>query len=114
MMEDLKAKCEPFSELFNEAFCPLEYVTTNAELVFACQQVLRLPSLGVTRHLITMIMKAAAATTPLTDRLALRAVLAGDDQRAARIWRQEFSGPPASQPLPPAERRTGPGHLRIV
>jgi hypothetical protein len=120
MMDDLKRKLEPFDLLFNEAFCPLEYIKTNAELVFACEQVLRLPSLGITKHLVTMIKKAADSRTPLTDRLALRAVLAGDDQRAARIWRREFAGQdemPTPRPAFPGACQPGAGRqptLRAV
>ncbi len=93
MVDELKSRCEPFCRLFDEAGTPLSSVESDADLVWACERVLQLPRLGITKHLLTMVMKAADVRTPLTDRLALRAVLAGDEQRAARIWRREFDGP---------------------
>lgn len=84
--------CEPFSRLFDEAGTPLQFVDTDRQLAFAIDAVLRLDGLGITRHLLTMVKRAASTDTPLTDRLALRAVLEGDEERAARIWRAELEG----------------------
>lgn len=107
----LLSHCEPFSRLFDEAGTPLLFVDTDRQLAFAIDAVLRLDGLGITRHLLTMVKRAASPDTPLTDRLALRAVLAGDEERAARIWRAEFDGRPLPQngPIEPPALVSG-GH----
>lgn len=87
--------CEPYSRLFDEAGAPLNFVESDRQLEVAIDAVLCLGGLGSLRHLLTMIKRAASPDTPLTDRLALRALLAGDEERAARIWRAEFSDCPA-------------------
>lgn len=84
--------CEPFSRLFDEACVPLQAIENARQLAGAIDAVLRLDGLGTTRHLLTMVKHAASPDTPLTDRLALRAVLEGDEARAARIWRVELDG----------------------
>jgi len=87
--------CQPFEQLFNTRGYSVATIDSDAELNAACAALLELQGLGVTRHLLTMISRATSPATSLTDRLALRAVLAGDDERAARIWRA------ALKPVPP-------------
>lgn len=91
---ELLLHCELFSRLFDEVGIPLQSIENDRQLAFAIDAVLRLDGLGSARHLLTMVKNAASPDTPLTDRLALRAVLDGDEVRAARIWRAELKGQP--------------------
>lgn len=100
-MNPLTKHCETLDSLFVKAGVTLSRIRTDAEIVAACDAVLALPGLGATYHLVMMIRSAADGKTPLADRLALRAVLDGDEERAARIWRAELAGTPVAAQLPP-------------
>lgn len=93
-MTTLVKHCEPLNALFTQAGVTLAHLRTDADVVAACDAVLKLTGLGATRHLVMMIRSAAALETPLSDRLALRAILDDDEDRAARIWRAALTGKP--------------------
>jgi hypothetical protein len=89
--EYLFQQCQQFSELFKACRIRLAGVQTDAELVAAIGQVLKFEHVGNAVHKLTMIKNVADRRFNLTDRLALRAMLEGDTERAARIWRRNFT-----------------------
>lgn len=88
----LVCHCVPFAKVFDAAGAPLDLVETDRQLVVAIDAVLSRGGLGSARHLLIMVRSAASPTTALSDRLALRAILDGDEERAASIWRAELEG----------------------
>lgn len=89
--EYLFEQCQQFEELFKACRVPLLGVRTDAELVTAISQVLKFEHVGNAVHKLAMIKNIADRSFNLTDRLALRAMLEGDTERAARIWRRQFT-----------------------
>lgn len=92
----LLVHCEPYSRLFDEVSFPLQFIASDQQLASAIDAVLRRGGLGSSVHLLTMVKSAASPEVSLPDRLALRAILNDDEERAARIWRAELEGRPIS------------------